>query len=331
MLVGRGNPGNTGSQIVNIIANVLYIFNSALVAYLGFDYVSVKIAKPYKRRISQIMILIPLMFIVVLSVSSIWTKTVFYVDASNIYHSGPLIYSHLIIGFGYLLFTAIKVLSRIQIEHQKYVRNELLTLLIFFVFCFFGGLLEMLFPSYPFVWTFSALSLTMVYSNLQSYQISIDELSGLNNRRRFDYYLNSTVSHLSSNDKVHILLGDIDSFKTINDKFGHVEGDHALVCVATILKDIAGRHKAFVARYGGDEFVFVVREKEYSDAMKIQENIQIEMEKHNAISNKLYKITLSIGIGEYCAENPKSIAQLIGEADENLYIEKERMKQNAGK
>lgn len=318
-------PGITAIRYINIIANILFFTNGGLIAYLWFYYVCIKIDKPDARPLFHIITLIPLALLAIVSVSSIWTKAMFYIDSSNTYHDGPLIYAHLIVGFGYLLYATIKVIKRICIEHNKHTRQELLTLLLYFILNFIGGILEMLFPLYPLTWTVAALSLAMVYSNLQSYQISIDELTGLNNRRRFDYYLNSSISSLSDEENMYLLLGDINSFKMINDKFGHIEGDRALICVAKTLKNIADRYKAFMARYGGDEFAIIVRGGTYADAMKIQQDIQEEFARQNSTSDRLYKITLSIGIGEYCARNQTSIMQLIKEADEQLYIEKSRL------
>ncbi|HPE95132.1 MAG TPA: GGDEF domain-containing protein [Bacillota bacterium] len=319
-------PGIPALRYINIAANILYIFNCGMVAYLWFYYVCIRIEKTDKHKITKILELSPLILLAVASVSSIWTKVVFYVDASNVYHGGKLFFFQLIVGLVYLLFSTIKVLKRIQTERQKYVRQELLTLLIYFVLNLSGGLLELLFPLYPFTWPVTALSLTMVYINLQSYQVSIDELTGLNNRRRFDYYMSSSLSNLSDNEKVYLLLGDINSFKMINDKFGHAEGDDALICIAKILKDVAGRYKAFAARYGGDEFAIVARGETYSDALKIQQDIHAELARQNDTSDRLYNLTLSIGIGEYSAQSQKSIIELIKEADDNLYIEKKKMK-----
>ena len=62
-------------------------------------------------------------------------------------------------------------------------------------------------------------------------------------------------------DSYHLLLMDVDQFKKINDRFGHMTGDHVLRLVADQLKKTFGRTSSFLARYGGDEFVVILKGK----------------------------------------------------------------------
>ncbi len=65
----------------------------------------------------------------------------------------------------------------------------------------------------------------------------------------------SLFSNVDQAEDVYLLMMDADGFKQINDRYGHVEGDHALQVVATALKDVCSASGGFIARYGGDEFV----------------------------------------------------------------------------
>ena len=85
-------------------------------------------------------------------------------------------------------------------------------------------------------------------------QIYNDALTGLNNRRRLDQFLEEHLEISSKDRPVSLLLMDVNGFKKINDKFGHIEGDAVLKMVGTVLKLAAADFDAFAARYGGDEF-----------------------------------------------------------------------------
>ena len=65
----------------------------------------------------------------------------------------------------------------------------------------------------------------------------------------------SIFSNMDQAEDVYLLMMDADGFKQINDHHGHVEGDHALQVISTVLKDVCSASGGFIARYGGDEFV----------------------------------------------------------------------------
>ncbi|OVX06080.1 hypothetical protein BME42_05115 [Klebsiella pneumoniae] len=83
-----------------------------------------------------------------------------------------------------------------------------------------------------------------------------DPLTGLYNRRGFEKMYES----ISSGKQVNIIAIDIDHFKQVNDRFGHDAGDKVLQELATLLKEIC-RENDFICRFGGEEFVIVIPEK----------------------------------------------------------------------
>ena len=126
-----------------------------------------------------------------------------------------------------------------------------------------------------------------------------DVLTKTYNRRILDKETNYDV----------VVMCDIDNFKEINDSFGHQVGDEILKKVSKLLLSIT-REDDFVCRYGGDEFIIVLK-----NCCIIDANNKIEK-----LKEKLNEISLSFGITEY--EENKTLAEAIKEADEALYISK---------
>jgi len=112
---------------------------------------------------------------------------------------------------------------------------------------------------------------------------------------------------------------DLDYFKTINDSYGHLEGDDALIRASKALKLACGdnfRRRPYIARYGGDEFIVVI-ESTKQEADRLLENIHRNLKELNDEAHKPYTLAFSIGVAEY---HPGMDANaLIEAADSELY------------
>jgi diguanylate cyclase (GGDEF)-like protein/PAS domain S-box-containing protein len=124
-----------------------------------------------------------------------------------------------------------------------------------------------------------------------------------------------------------LLYLDIDDFKYINDTFGHKEGDNVLKKVVQLFKSTL-REIDIICRMGGDEFLLIFPDSSLDDAPLIRERINKNLEKLNQKLNRPYKISFSIGLSHYNPSNPLSIEELIKIADENMYKEKKKKKEN---
>ena len=113
-----------------------------------------------------------------------------------------------------------------------------------------------------------------------------------------------------------VIMCDVDNFKEVNDMFGHDAGDKILKTVSELLQSIT-REGDFVCRYGGDEFVIVLKNCSSSDAKNKLEIVNKEFE---GITNLGIGVSLSFGITEY--EENKTLEEAIKEADQALYISK---------
>lgn len=146
----------------------------------------------------------------------------------------------------------------------------------------------------------------------------IDELTQVYNRRYFFNYLNEI------RPKTQCLLGmiDIDSFKAINDGYGHVMGDQVLIYISETLRSILGKN-GIIARYGGDEFAVVLESSE----PKIQRDLILKLSELCIHFEKLNQpVTLSGGFTKYDGVSP--IDTVIHKADQLLYQVKSNGKNN---
>lgn len=144
----------------------------------------------------------------------------------------------------------------------------------------------------------------------------IDALTGINNRLAANERLKEEFLKMKRNKVSYSLaLIDIDYFKKVNDNYGHEVGDIVLKYIAQILKDNT-RATDFVARFGGEEFIFIFTEITQNSAFKIAEKIRNVVE--SSTIPHVNKITLSIGISS-ASFNDENEDVAVKKADLALY------------
>jgi diguanylate cyclase (GGDEF)-like protein len=152
---------------------------------------------------------------------------------------------------------------------------------------------------------------------------SLDGLTGVANRRRFDEALDLEWRRASrSGTPISLVMLDLDFFKDLNDANGHLAGDERLRQVAQALAGTLGRAGDLVARYGGEEFVVLLPGMGADDAWTLAERLRLSVESlglsHNA-SPVSQVVTLSVGVATRAAEERTSPAALVAAADGALY------------
>lgn len=157
-----------------------------------------------------------------------------------------------------------------------------------------------------------------------------DTLTGVFNRAGFFRYAPTIIREANEkHNDLFILFLDLDGLKSVNDKYGHDEGDHFIRTMGEILTKLH-RHGELLMRYGGDEFVMLAQGYTKEDAENYIQKIQMEIENYNVLSDKPYRLDASIGynIVEPC-ENP-DIEELIESADREMYKVKNEKKRQKG-
>jgi diguanylate cyclase (GGDEF)-like protein len=153
-----------------------------------------------------------------------------------------------------------------------------------------------------------------------------DELTGLYNRRGFTLLAEQEMK-LARREKRSMLLfyGDLDDLKAINDTHGHAQGDLALKELASILKAIF-READILARFGGDELVILAVDASMESAEILSRRIRLALERGNQQEDRPYPLSLSLGFSHYDPEAPRTVSELIAQADGRMYQQKQEKK-----
>ena len=156
----------------------------------------------------------------------------------------------------------------------------------------------------------------------------VDGLTGARNRRYFDEQLAIEVARAQRNKQtLSVILMDVDYFKRFNDHYGHQAGDDCLRQLARAFQGGLKRPADLVARYGGEEFVCLLPDTNAQGAMIVAEALRLAVmacEIPHAESTAHAHVTVSLGIATLLPEHPIPAAELLKQADQNLYLAKEQ-------
>ena len=317
-------------QILGYLLNTVYAVIVGLVGLYWLLFVEEQSYDSHDRkRFSRykLVLLLPIAAFGFITLTSVVNGCVLYFDESGRYVNGPLFPLMLAVPFMYLMLATADLILDYRNITNRQNRKSTLTLLSFLAFPSLGAFVGFFLPEMPTIWTMFTFSIFVVFINLQNERMSTDWLTGTNNRRRFDNYLDDALEK-SDADKpqVCLLMADIDEFKTINDSFGHSVGDKALKETADILKKICRVDAAFLARYGGDEFAVIRRVADEADARNFCREVQTSFANEEKNIDSTYRLAISIGMSCTGPDHPKDAETLIKEADGKLYQEKRRRK-----
>ena len=166
---------------------------------------------------------------------------------------------------------------------------------------------------YFLVIAFWGVQLLGMHRKLNHY-VKRDIFTGLYNKVFFSHTIQKWINRERS---FYFFILDIDNFKSINDTYGHAVGDEIILHMSRSLKQILP-NETMISRFGGDEFVFALRntkEEKFATWLDQLQNLE-----YKTIDGELIKFTVSIGVSE--STNHTEYKKLYHKADENLYMSK---------
>lgn len=302
--------GITANWISNAVSFSLF----AIACLIWFFYSETMqgsrlLTTPYR----VVLLTLPTALVVVLAFTSYWTHAMFYIDAQGVYRRGALYMIQPIVSYCYVIYTSLHAFIQAQKVESLQKKAIYRTLAFFAVPALVGGTFQVLF-SVPGLCVGITLSILLLYIVYQEQLISTDPLTGLNNRNRFETYMLSLFSNVDQAEDVYLLMMDADGFKQINDRYGHVEGDHALQVISAALKEVCSASGGFIARYGGDEFVVLQKAVAVQDIIDLCSAIDDEL----ARAEVPYALRMSIGYARV-GDSVDTWQDLLRAADAELY------------
>lgn len=150
--------------------------------------------------------------------------------------------------------------------------------------------------------------------------VALDGLTECFNRRYITEKLPIEMTKAKKNKKdLSIMMMDIDFFKNINDKYGHLAGDYVLKRVVNIIKKNIRSSTDWIARYGGEEFIIVLNDTNNASAFLLAERIRLAIENtHFRYKDVTINVTVSIGVTSM-SDKINNKQQLLEKVDKNLY------------
>lgn len=165
----------------------------------------------------------------------------------------------------------------------------------------------------------------LVFLNIENSKLktlsTIDKMTGTFTRKYFDLLFKEFMELVTDNNETFgLIMIDIDKFKNINDTYGHRKGDEILRIIGNTLRENI-RSTDIIGRYGGEEFIIVLKDINEEEAKFIAEKLRRKVESLN-ISNGETNLTVSIGLAMYPTDGQFK-EELIEKADQALYCAKE--------
>lgn len=311
---------------ISFYINAVYFLTSILTGYFWLCFVECSLEGEISQKLSiKHLAFMPVVFTLLGVVFSFNGGFFFRIDEQGKYVRGDYLLLHTCFCHLYTIITTCRAFVK-SLTCKNYIKLlEYKILGLFLIFPLAIGIIQILIPVLPTVSVGMTFAFTFVYVDLQDLKISIDNLTGLNNRNQLYRYLISKMKSATQSKNLYVLMMDVNKFKKINDSFGHVEGDMALKRCATALRIVNKAKSNFVARYGGDEFIIVAEADEQIEIEDLCESIHDTLERICIEDKVLYPLSFSIGYAKY-NENMKTIQEFIKEADDMLYeVKKNRI------
>lgn len=291
-----------------------------LMPYLWFLYVEeILNAKYFKTRFPRyINIIIEGLFIFIV-ITNFKTKYIYRINKEGYMiwgeNTGKIVIFLIVLFLGSATIRGI--LSLISLKNKNLIKKSLMVIVFIIpiaigIYLYYYYRLAICIP--PAIFT----SISLYFLCQEDQRKYIDNLTGVFNRKK----LKILAEEKKDLNKIYYI--DIDKFKSINDTYGHFEGDKVLKIVSSAFKNINEKYDSVTVRIGGDEFIIVVCKENIKD-INFKKIIREEIEKIEKEEGLPYKINVSIGKTSYDS-NSQSLEVCLKEADIDMYKNKERKK-----
>jgi diguanylate cyclase (GGDEF)-like protein len=317
-------------EILSVVLNSSY-YSNFIVAHKAVDTLGFALAPTvpivaafytYKRTNKSRKIPInywltaPLAVNTLLSLGSYHYNWIFNITDENLYTRGPLfLVSPVTSYFYYTVHLIVVYRNRKKVNKEELIGLGCLTLIPAAL-----SVVQLYYFIYLTIWNSVAIAVIINYIIITRNRAKYDPLTGLGNRTAYDEYIASLSGQ--SSIVLSVINIDMDDFKSINDVFGHKEGDRVLQLFAGQLKKVFDG-AGVIIRLGGDEFLIFLNMRNRIILEQRIKELNDRIEAYNESSNKPYRIQFSYGIAIF-DDSYANIHEFIQHSDKLMYEEKRK-------
>ena len=317
-----GKPGQ-GVQLLLYATNGVYYFFHIFglnTIFIFMDYAALKDFQRAKKN-RRIILAITACHLIVLLLN-VRYKFYFYITEQNYFARGNLYIIRSIFCCIPILFA----LHTMLFAKAALGKKQVSLFLLYFLIVGISSAVDALYGS-TLLWPWFTVGLLFAYFFIISSDSKLDALTGLANRLAFNELMHK-ISRLDTGESYAIIMIDMDEFKQINDTLGHGEGDNALRDMGGIIKSCI-RLSDFAARYGGDEFIIILKNEKDVDAVinRIMESVKTLNDSHT----RPYTLQLSCGYDIFTANSEVSLQEILSHTDSLMYKNKELSRRSTDK
>lgn len=309
-----------------LLCNFLDMFLLSLIANTWFFYATVLADMPRRNtKRGKLLIWLPMLVSCAFVLVTMFIKPQLWINEDLemttqfdlLFVITPVIY--VICSLIFSLYQAVQPSNRINRRFYLFLAFYPLTVVIV-------GIIQIIFVNAPIFCYSCTIMMMLFYIMSLEDQVSLDPLTKLNNRGELRRYVDQASAFYREGKRTFVVMADVNDFKQINDIYGHAEGDFALVTIANALRHAASRAETppFLGRYGGDEFILIAYFDSGEDLEKMIQDIRNELESICHQEKRPYEIKVGFGYAEY--HKGDDFQACLKRADENLYLDKRKMK-----
>jgi diguanylate cyclase (GGDEF)-like protein len=323
-LAGVYTDGLPECLMLSTVAETLLFVLTPLPACIWVFYVSCQLFQDMRRLKIEIRIFAAIIFInAVLGILSPIYGLVFRISPENVYERGPLFFVLCVASFLPMVYSMVLFIAR----RKKIPRKLLAPLLLFPLPPIIASVMQILMYGISVIGASITISIFIICVGVQVRQHNLDHLTGASSRSQFDSCLAGRIRCAKRGKAFSCIMLDIDNFKAINDTFGHVVGDDALLEAAGLLRSCI-RGEDFLARYVGDEFIILLDMAEKTVLDQTVARIHARAKEYNRKSCKPYSLDFSVGYEIYDETTALSQDQFVARVDSLMYENKNKKKES---
>lgn len=254
---------------------------------------------------------------VLVTISTLFDLHWFYYFVGSSYYHGDMF---VLRGLLNMLFCA--VISLYIFLRRKQIRNKYTSVIIAFpLIILLSGCLQVFIGGASYEYAGAVLSCLLLFLKVQAHNVDDDYLTGILNRRGFAREIEYQCTHYRRDHPFFVCFIDMDFFKEINDQYGHLAGDEALIQLSELLLDTFGR-EAKIGRYGGDEFIVLAFEKDELQAQKKLGELRDKCQRVSQNQAREIPLSFSAGFAFYDPAVYSDVEQFFRHIDDLMYREK---------